>query len=568
MLRTLAQRPRLTAALAGLAYAVLLALAFPPFEAWPAAFVALVPLIVAARVEGSRPRTLGAFAALGALPFWLFQQHWTISVTAAGYLPLCLYLGVYPGLFVWLLARLARARVSYFAMHAALLWAGLEMLRAEVVWHGYAWYLVGQPLIDSPAAAASASAWGMYGVGAAVIAANACIAAMLIRVQWRRAGGAILFATALLVLTVSLAAPKPRVIGRATLAAVQTNVPQSNKTGWRPEEQVEEWKRLEEWTREAAARSPRPVLIAWPETMKPGLSLDEESVRVQREVGLAYQVRAPDGSGPPMPTTWFADRLLELQAEIGVPLLVGEDAFEGFRYESGLNGGLAFDARYNSAFLVSGGTLDPRRYDKVRLTPFGEYMPYIRAWPWLQERLLAIGAQGMSFDLGRGRGAVQFPIRFVGGETTFVTPICFEVTEPHYIRRLVHDGGRAGVIVNITNDGWFGASDAGREMHLLLARWRCAELATPMLRAANTGVSCAIDASGRVTHRGVGGGKGARVGGVLVAEVELTAGETLFARFGFAFGWVLLALGAIPGWALVRSARPKAAHGGEAKPQT
>ena len=99
------------------------------------------------------------------------------------------------------------------------------------------------------------------------------------------------------------------------------------------------------------------------------------------------------------------------------------------------------------------------------------------------------------------------------------------------------NGASAEMLINLTNDGWFGESDVGRSHHLLLARWRCAELARPMVRAANTGVSAFIDTRGGVLGRGVAGDEiGMRVEGVLHGEVVPVSGQTIYARIGDVVG--------------------------------
>ena len=118
-----------------------------------------------------------------------------------------------------------------------------------------------------------------------------------------------------------------------------------------------------------------------------------------------------------------------------------------------------------------------------------------------------------------------------------VTPICFEATDGRVCRRLVTAAeGDADLIINVTNDGWFGSSDAGRRHHALLGRWRAAELGVPVIRAANTGISGLIPAGG-----GPGGfvdmELGARTEGVLVADVVLgRERETLYRRTGNVVG--------------------------------
>jgi apolipoprotein N-acyltransferase len=204
------------------------------------------------------------------------------------------------------------------------------------------------------------------------------------------------------------------------------------------------------------------------------------------------------------------------------------------------------DARYNSAYLVANGAVQPVRYDKVRLTPFGETMPFISRWPWLQNQLLAFGAGGMRFDLAAGQDLTVIPVPIHDGRTIrLVTPICFESTVNGFCRELVFEKGqrRADLIANLTNDGWFGNSDIAREQHLGIARWRCVELATPMARAANTGISAIVDSKGRILSRGVEGSQQAsRNDGILRGPVTLSTATTMFARVGNIFPWTVLGL--------------------------
>ena len=104
------------------------------------------------------------------------------------------------------------------------------------------------------------------------------------------------------------------------------------------------------------------------------------------------------------------------------------------------------------------------------------------------------------------------------------------------------------MLVNMTNDGWFGWWRAGRAQHLQIATWRCVELCTPMVRAANTGISCSIDTHGRVTPIKVGPDKADwNVKGSFQAAVELAEGVSIFARGGWITGWVILAGGLVLG---------------------
>jgi apolipoprotein N-acyltransferase len=111
---------------------------------------------------------------------------------------------------------------------------------------------------------------------------------------------------------------------------------------------------------------------------------------------------------------------------------------------------------------------------------------------------------------------------------------------PGVCRRLVFDGDerRADLLVNLTNDGWFARSIGGRENHLLAARWRCVELRTPMIRAANTGISAMIDTDARVEDY-----LESNTEGVLIESNLLSRPGpiTLFALTGDLVGWLCLA---------------------------
>lgn len=554
------ERARLRAAGAGLAHALLLWLAFPMFSywpldilnlfLWPLALVAVAPLmLLCARTE--RPWRDGMLAALGAMPFWFATHWWVAHISAAGVFPLVLYLSLWPGLFVALGAHLRRF-VGTGGRHfvsLAVLWVGLEVVRGEVVFHGYPWHLIAHPLIRSPAAGLLASLVGAYGVGLVAALFSAMAAWSLADRSHRRRVLYVVVAALALALALADVSLRRFPVGGATgpevrIALVQTEVPQDNKMSWTYAQRLADFGVFLD-----ASRQARDVfdggaadLIVWPETMFPGMTLDDASARVEEDAGLIFS----DGARSMI----FRETLLNFQRDIGVPMLVGAVAYEGLRIEWNEDGTIDIDAdaRFNSAMLIRGGRVDPGRYDKVHLTPFGEHMPYISRFPWLERRLLAIGARGMAFDLTAGRGGHVFEIGTHSGATVgVVTPICFEATMARVCRGLVFDGGvrRANVIAHLSNDGWFGPSRAGREAHLLATRWRAAELATPVVRAANTGISAVVDGRGRVTDWALIPEPGTGYATwTLRAQVHAAAdgSATLYARTGDIVGWACAAM--------------------------
>jgi len=208
---------------------------------------------------------------------------------------------------------------------------------------------------------------------------------------------------------------------------------------------------------------------------------------------------------------WEADlsrRVDAIAAEAGVPLIFGApwfDPAEGGRF-------------YNSVFLLDGRGVLAGRYDKRHLVPFGEYIPLRRVLFFLQK--LTVGSD----DFSRGTTSSLFS---AGGELVSAS-VCYEAIFPGILRDAVRGG--ATVLVNVTNDAWFGDTVAPRQ-HLAMARLRCVELRRPMFRAANSGISAVIDSGG-----GIVASLGLFRRGVVVGEVRPGTEMTLYAKTGEIFG--------------------------------
>lgn len=543
-------RPLLCGLACGLAFSALMALSFPgvtPGGVWPLALLAVGPLVALAEIGGTLRRGLvraAVGAGVGSGAWWALAMVWTFRNTEAGFVPLVVYLSLYAGLFVWAAGRVRRRwRGLPSVVLLPMAWVGLEVVRGEWGFDGYPWYLVGHPMIEGwglfvwPAAIAGAYA---VSVLATLPVAAACDWA-LGRRKWAVGAVAVVVAWPLVGLTGVFSA---REVGSVRVGLVQTDVPQDVRGAWDPTARWADFLRMVDLTIRAAggvaggvgggAGEREPDLIVWPETMFPGTALDDASVEAEKRASLAWTVTEADGTRRQIPAWAARDGLLELQARLGVPMIVGSSSFERLRVvedERGLR--YDWDARRNSAFLIERGRVRDGWYSKISLTPFGEVMPYISKWPWLEAQLLNFGARGMRFDLEPGDRPVTIEVAGRGGDFRVATPICFEATMAGTVRELVYpEQGVTGthLIVVLTNDGWFGDWDAGRWQHLQAARWRCVELGRGMARAANTGVSAIVDARGRVVSFGVEGGA-ARVDGVLVGEAPMYAGGTVFGRF-------------------------------------
>lgn len=486
--------------------------------------------------------TRGAWIAIlvSALLMWLWFQLWVIDVALVGYPFMCIYLALYTPLFVWALRQSARGTIGVslpWAVRAPIVLVALEWIRGVVVFNGYPWYAAGHPLIDCAPLAQVADFGGtpaasflVASLGAAVVDVfcwRAQRAAPTLASRTNLAG--VFVALALLIGSfgygsMRLAETEQYLTVGPRILAVQTNLTTDNKIGWprdRQESDVAAFGALTLRLAESARADGGAVdLIVWPETMLPGFGLEPETIAMMSAGGW-------------WPGSRFSDFAHSIAERVGAPFLLGSPAYLGLRAHDER---WVWNQQFNSAYLLE-PTGTQQRYDKVFLTPFGETMPYISHWSWLEEQLLALGARGMTFDLdastdlrtlafhwGAGGGATQ--------QIELATPICFEDTVGPVVRKLVYraDGSkRASLIVNLSNDGWFGFSDAGRRQHALMARWRCIENRVPMVRVANTGISAAFTSEGTPV---VGASVAPRTAGGFGATTKLDSRETLFGRWG------------------------------------
>jgi apolipoprotein N-acyltransferase len=196
----------------------------------------------------------------------------------------------------------------------------------------------------------------------------------------------------------------------------------------------------------------------------------------------------------------------------GVTLITGaaraEDPLPGqaqFRY-------------YNSIQVVSDEGVILASYDKIHLVPFGEYLPH-----FLDAALRGIGLRQFvhvpgGFDAGQGRTTLNVP-----GLPAVAATICYEAIFPG---KVVINGTQPGLILNVTNDAWFGITP-GPHQHFAQARLRAVEEGLPLVRAANNGISAVVDPYGRVT-----GSLPLGAEGVLDAALPIAIWPTSFSNRG------------------------------------
>jgi len=250
-------------------------------------------------------------------------------------------------------------------------------------------------------------------------------------------------------------------------------------------------------TLEATQEAPK--LIVWPETAVPG-----------------------DVRNSP----FLAKQLGQLAITTETHLLVGSSEYAKF---SDKNKNL-IGKYYNSVFLFSPqGTLEGE-YRKIKLLPFGEYVPLEEFIIWPNALVAAMG------DILPGNQYTIFRI----GQISFGTLLCWEIIFPDLFREFVKRG--ASFMVNPSNESWFGRSAAPSQF-LAMSVFRAAENQVAIVRAATTGISAFIDPFGHITSRfHTPDGEELFVEGVLVAEVPLATGMTFYTLYGDVFAWAVMAL--------------------------
>ena len=488
--------------LAGLS-GTLLSLAFPSHPHHPLAWLyhplwahlALVPLLLSLKDHGFKAGfatgwITGVVWNLLCL-YWVAHTQGGGPAVVVGTLLMAVYLGLFPGLCTGLLAALWARWGTRALLLAPVLWTGQEYLLSlgEL---GFPWLLLGHGQAALPRFIQHASWTGVFGVSCWVVGLNALFYLALVERRWRLFGAIALAYVLPLLHAQSTLTAKPAATIRIGL--IQPNVTLAEK--WGPNGLENSFAALETLSRQAAVDQPE--LLVWPETALP-----------------CYLSRRPDCS----------NRVTALVKELDIPLLTGASDYD-----------FALSEPYNAAFFLRPDTAEISSYAKMHLVPFGERTPYRDDIPLLR----AIDWTQLTGDLG--------PAEFARGtqRTVFAHPahpfavlICFESIFPDLVRHHVAAGAK--ILVNITNDSWFGRT-AGPYQHALINAMRAVENRTAIARAATSGISLFIDPFGRIYQQ-----TDLFVAAAIVADLPVNQGGTFYTRHGdlFAQGCLALALASL-----------------------
>ncbi len=469
---------------------VLLVFAFPEWNLWSLGWVGTAPLIMAVVRERRFWRSLFLGSVAGTV-FYAGSSQWVMhSMHNYGGIPMWLCfiiltvfsatLGVFTGLFGAVLAVTVKRFGGWAMLTAPIMWAASEWARLEV--SGVGWNALGYSQAFQPAVVQAARWGGVYLVSAVMVAAGTALVFAVVYLEHRR-GIVVLTAAGIIATVVVLygeslrpASDEP---GSVYVAAIQPNIPIDGP--WYDPNFIEQMILRLTSLSERAIQDFRTELSSSPngkktETDTPANALDRDGagfgVVIWPESPMGFQYDRDEA---------LRQRLAGFTRRNNVALLINS-----WGYPDSLRGDQPREAQYNSAVLISPSGEKAAQYDKMALVPFGEFVP-ARGWIPFMDRIPALVADivpGSELKLIDAAGA------------RIGTSICFEVTRPDLARRMRLEG--ATVLVQISNELWFGASSEPRQM-LAEAVFRAVENGVELVRVTNSGLSARISSYGIVS---------------------------------------------------------------------
>ena len=403
----------------------------------------------------------------------------------------CLYLGLYHGLFGLLLSfAFGPGRDNRLALAAApFLWVGVELARTLVT--GFPWNLLGTAQVDNISLSRITTWTGVYGVSFEIMLVNVAVAAAFLVTRKKRNVLLMASLSAAAVLQAGRLVDAPALPADRAALLVQENLPVDTT-----------------WTRDMYERTLRELIdlsVKAAGTSAPGSNPGKVDLIVWPESPAPFFINDP----------LFRNPVSEMARETHTWVVTGAIGSTPV-----MQGGKSASQVFNSAALVSPSGDWTARYDKVHLVPFGEYLPFPQVFAF---------AGGLTKEVGEFQhGASRAPLD--AGGTLLGIFICYESVFPGEVRQFADDG--AQVLVNLSNDGWYGDSGAYAQ-HLNQTRMRAIENDRWLLSATNTGVTASIDPYGRTVAR-----LPRKERDALVAPYALTSVTTFYARHGDRFAWL------------------------------
>ncbi len=447
----------------------LLTLSFPKADQGWMAWFALVPFLLAIRkVQAKNGFYLGFIFGMVhqlGLVYWTvhtMHQYGNIPVFQSVFLLFLLagYLSIFTGLFAALLAWM-RPTAGYMTLAAPAVWCGLEILRSHL-FTGFPWELLGYSQYDHLWLIQCADLFGVYGLSFVIVALNAVATLAILgwlELEWQKAvptGKTVVLcgsvAAGVLAVVFGYGIWRLQSIDKvandadtAKVAVIQGNIDQAQK--WDPRFQVLTTVKYRNLSLQPAVKGAD--LVIWPETAAPFYFTDDKIL---------------------------SQMVIEGVKSANAHFIIGSPSYAA---------GKEAPIYHNSAYLVSPEGKALGKYDKVHLVPFGEYVPLKKFLPFIDKLVAQVG----DFKPGLQGNTLAWENHKVG------MLICYEAIFPGLARALVQND--AHLLVNITNDAWFGRTSAAYQ-HFSMAVFRAVENRRSLARSANTGISGYVDPTGRI----------------------------------------------------------------------
>jgi apolipoprotein N-acyltransferase len=471
---------------------------------------------------GAQPRVAFACGFLHGLLFVLTSLPWIATVltvhgglsVAGGWgllLLMAMAWGILTGGFAWGVQRLFRRSVELACIGAPFLWVTFEFARAHLPEISFPWNLLGYPAAANLGLVQLTTITGIYGLSFLAAGFNALLAwtiastALTPRGRIARAAAPTAF-----LLIAALAGPRlvPRSQAHHFARAVQLNFPETDSfpADWFQAHAAD----LDEIARiSLASAAEKPDLLVWPEAPAPFSFQDSQFAKIASALAIR-----------------FGNPFLAGSIEWKSPVDPSDAAPHGSLLP--YNSALLFDAQGQRAFV----------YDKIHLVPFGEYEPF----PLIHRVVSSVSGEVGGFHKGN-----KYVVGRLPQGDTFGVFICYEATYPGEVRRFAANG--AQLLINISNDGWFGRS-AAAEQHLRMARVRAVENRRWLVRSTNNGFTVSVDPYGRVFEP-----LRPDVRAAADLPYDFRTDETIYTRFGDWFAWLCVLVSVILVAATFRKAK-------------
>lgn len=459
---------------------LLLGFSFPPYGFSICAWFFLIPLFLSTQenrsnlfIHGLISGTLGNFIIFS----WIWETFKAAEVSIFTTIPawffLALVLGLYVGIFVWVLSFVQSNSLKPWV--GAALWVVLDSVKSHVL-SGFPWALLSHSQAFQTSIIQLSGVTGAEGVTFLLVLFNLQAAIFLKNIRLKRTVG--LMVSMILIGCVyvwgrsTLIAPSSPATRNIRIAVLQGNIDQYQKWDKTYEKNIQDVYAALAKTAKLGA----PDLMIWPESAVPGWYPNEKIY-----------------------VDWMRNISLDTKAAQLFGAVTSRDGKD-----------------FNAAFLVDTAGMMENRYDKIHLVPFGEYIPLGRI---LVNIIPYLGKLG---TFSSGSNHVVFDFKGI----RLAPNICYEAIFPGLVRESIRVGG--DVIINLTNDGWY--LDTGAPMqHFVTNIFRAIENGRIVVRAANTGISAALNAHGQEIFRSPLNERGIYFADLAVPDKPR---QTLYSRFG------------------------------------